>query len=136
MHATNNPRGFIALISVIVVSFVLIIAVVTLGMRGITGRFYLLDVERKQISQALAESCVTIGILKIAVDPDYSASNVTAQVGSDTCTIVSVTPNTPVSTQATIVARGVKDGATTNLKVVVDEASATAVSWLETASRP
>ncbi len=136
MHATNNPRGFIALISVIVVSFVLIIAVVTLGMRGMTGRFYLLDVERKQISQALAESCVTIGILKIAVDPDYSATNVTAQVGSDTCTIVSVTPNTPVSTQATIVARGVKDGATTNLKVVVDEVSATAVSWLETASRP
>ncbi len=136
MHATIYPRGFISLISVIVVSFVLIIAVVTLGMRGITGRFYLLDVERKQISQALAESCVTIGILKIAVDPDYSASNVTAQVGSDTCTIVSVTPNTPVSTQATIVARGVKDGATTNLKVVVDEASATAVSWLETASRP
>ena len=134
MRATN--RGFVALISAIVVSFVLLIAVVTLGMRGITGRMYLLDVERKNTSYALAESCVAIATIKIANDPDYSATNVSAPVGSETCTIVRVTPNTPTATRATLVTRGVKDGATTYLTVVIDEVSGTPVSWREIPNAP
>lgn len=136
MLATKHPRGFIALISAIVVSFVLLVAVVTLGMRGITGRLYLLDLERKISSQALAESCVAIATIKIANDPEYGVSNFDAQVGDDVCTILSVAPNTPNSSQATLKTRGVKDGATTYLHVVIDEVSGDVVSWKETPDAP
>ncbi|MEK7063836.1 MAG: hypothetical protein AAB955_04080 [Patescibacteria group bacterium] len=136
MHATNQPRGFIALISTIVVSFVLILAVVTLGMRGIAGRLYLLDIEHKNTSYALAESCITVGIIKIANDPDYTGTNITVPVGTETCTLVAVTPNTPSASRATISARGAKSGATTHLTVVIDEATALPVSWVETANAP
>lgn len=136
MYAHKTNRGFIALISAIVVSFVLLITVVTLGMRGITGRLYLLEIENKRSSQALAESCVSVATVKVFSDPLYVATNVPVQVGTNSCTILSVAPNTPVSGQSTVRVSGIYKKATTYLTVVIQTSNGALISQAEKATAP
>ena len=134
MGSNKTPRGFIALLSTIVISFTLLIAVIIIGDRGVVGRYQLLDLENKQASQALAESCIGSAMIGIANDPTFSVSNVSVPVGSYTCTVISVSPNTPTSGNTTLKASGVKSGATTYLKVVVNSSSVAVTNWQETAN--
>jgi cytoskeletal protein RodZ len=134
MRATNSTRGFIALLSVIVISFTLLIAVVAVGYRGIVGRYQLLDLENKQASQALAESCVGVAMIEVSNSAAFSATNVTVPVGDENCTLISVIPNTPASGNSTIKTSGIKNGATTYLKVVLNSSTAGVISWQETPS--
>ncbi len=135
-HRPKNKSGagFIALVSSIIIAVILLTAVVSLGSRGIAGRFILLDIENKQVSQALAEACVQSAVIAIVNDAEHAESDVSVPVGTKTCTIVSVTPNTPISGQSTIKAKGESRGATTNLEVVADSATANFISWQEVAA--
>lgn len=133
----RSGRGFIALMSVIILTVTLLLAVVALGSRGIMGRLALLDFDRKTVSQSLAESCVAVAQIYVANDANYSASGVTVPVGyQHTCTLILVSPNTPVSGQSTIKTSGIVRGATTYLKVVVNSSTLATISWLETANAP
>ncbi len=125
----SSKGGFIALISIIIIGFVLLISVIALGSRSIGTRFLLLDLERKDASKSLAEGCVQVAIIAIVNDPAYSASNVSVPVGSGTCTIKSVVSGT-IKTTANV------SGATTNLQVSVDTSSGAIISWQETATLP
>ena len=131
MRATNTKKAFIALISAIVISFTLLIAVVSVGARGLAGRFYLLDIDNKEASQALAEACVNVAFIAIANDASYSASNISVPVGSDTCTIKSVSVS---GGQSTIQTSGIVKGATTNLEVKVNSLTVAVTSWEEKAN--
>jgi len=124
LHATRN-QGFIALISVIILGFVLLATVLMLGNRSIGTRFLLLDLERKDQSRALAEGCVQVAIIEIVNNSVVPASYPkTIPVGSGTCTIKSVVSGT-IKTTANV------SGATTNLQVSVDTSSGAIISWQE-----
>jgi len=131
-----RQRGFIVLISAIVISFVLLISVVAVAQKGVTGRYLLLTLENKSISAAAAEGCIEIARVKIASNASYtvlSSAPVTLPVGSGSCTITSVTisgSNSIVSTTAS------STGATTNLVATVHSATGDIVSWSEVAVLP
>jgi hypothetical protein len=126
----NRSSGFIALISVMIISLVLLFAVISIGQRGLTSRFLLLDLERKVQTENLANACVESARIYIANDPTYSLSTpIEITVGSEKCTIFSITPSGGQSTiKAYSVATG---GATTNLEVVVNSNTVDIVSKKE-----
>lgn len=112
----------------------LLVAVISLGQRGITGRFLLLDFERKKESESLAQSCVNVGIIYVVNDPTYTTSNASIPVGSHTCTIVSIVSPSPF-TQSTIQTRGevsVNNATTTtNYEAKVRTSDGSLTSWKE-----
>src|SRR3990167_10788444 len=119
MVKTDN-EGFIALISVIVITMILLGTTATLGMKGFLDRFNILEGEAKEISAGLASACVESARIKIARDPAYdptliSPDGETLIVDDKECTIVSVV-------SGTIRTRGVHErtGATTKYEVEVD----------------
>jgi len=130
----GSNRGFISLISAIVIGLVIMLAVITLAQRGIAGRFLLLDFESKEISSGLAAACVETARIAIANDPAYQTASTSVAVGSGSCMLVSVARDTPTVGQSRIETTGEDRGATTNLRVVVDAATLDIVSWVEVPS--
>lgn len=70
MYHRSYNEGFIALFTVIIVSFVLLLVAITLNFSGFYGRFNILDSELKEMSDKLADACLEQARLAIAVD-DY-----------------------------------------------------------------
>ena len=134
----NSQRGFIALMSAIVISILLLAITLSLGFSGFFARFNILDSESKERSSALAEACVDSAILKISQDINYAptpAFNFITQTGGESidvdsskCTIVSVDTSgikKAIKTQAFI------NKAYTNLRVLIDTTSFTITSFDE-----
>jgi len=132
-----NQDGFVALISAIIISVMLLIIAVTIGMTGIFGRFNVLDSESKERSIGLAEACVDTAILKLSIDKDYlliPADHSIPIIGSDTCNIVSILPiSIPRNFPITIQTQAIVNKSYTNLVVVIDSDYAI-VSWEEESS--
>ena len=129
-------QGYIALVSVIVISALLIGISSVLSFTGFFGRFNVLDSEFKEVSIGLAEACAEQAILILADNPSYSvpAGGETYNVGSETCLIDDITPS---SWPRTIYAQGVFHDSYTNLQVVVSTpANVTVTSWQEIANLP
>jgi uncharacterized membrane protein YdfJ with MMPL/SSD domain len=92
----NYSRGFIALISVIIISLVLLIMAVSASTSSFTTRFDILHAEYKERGIALADSCVSQVLLRLAYDPAYPSGYAlpeTLIIGSDTCRIISGSGN-------------------------------------------
>ena len=94
MEFLNQKKhgGYIALMSVIIISLMLLALVAVLSTSGYFSRFNVLAAEYKRISLGLAESCVNVALLEIAKDPTY-AGNETIPVGVNECNIKSITYN-------------------------------------------
>ncbi len=75
----NNQQGFVALISVIILSASLLILVALISIAGYYTRFNVLDLEDKQVSVALAEGCTETALVRIAQNSSY------APAGSGDC---------------------------------------------------
>lgn len=111
----NRPphAGFVALMSVILVSAILLIIMFTLGTTSFFTRFDALDMEHKRISRELAEACASVGMLKFA-EGDYGGYESRILDASDTnmaCAICRVTSS------GLIAARAAYKGAYTNLEI-------------------
>jgi len=113
----TRQKGFIALTSVIVISVLLLAITVRLGFSAFFNRLDVLDSESKERSSALAEACVDTAILNIARNAAYNPSNQVVAVGSDQCTIVSVTSS---GSQKIIKTQAVINKAYTNLKISIN----------------
>jgi hypothetical protein len=102
----TTAKGFIALISVIIISVVLLALASTLGSSSLLSRFDTLNSEFKRVSLGLAESCTSVALLRIGQnyaydptsDPGYVAGKgslvvvgVDSQGVSESCYIESVT---------------------------------------------
>jgi len=74
MKPHTNERGFVALMSVIIISAILLVLVFTLGISSFLNRFDVLDTENKHISVALAEACASTAMLKLAQNPSYGTT--------------------------------------------------------------
>jgi hypothetical protein len=136
--ATQNERGFIALISVIIISVVLLATTIALAQFGIASRYFILHLEQKAVSEKLADACVHIARIMVYNDPktDFDAA-VSYPIGDEECSIVSITPD---GDESIVEARGVVGDAVTNYSVVIYNSLATDdddgefVSWTEVAS--
>lgn len=134
-EATVSQAGFIALISVILISFVLITFAVSIGLSGYLGRSNQLDSEFKEQSIASAEACIEKAVADL-VAGNPTAGTVTFGGGAYTCTIMSITEDLPISGQMTIKAQGIYKNSYTNLVVVVDGTTQAVISWREFATMP
>ena len=63
-RTSSKTNGFIALISILIVSSVLLVTTLSLAERGIAHRFFLLKHEQKSMSEQLAEACIHIARIK------------------------------------------------------------------------
>lgn len=78
----NSNEGFIALISAVIISLVLMMVVFSVSTLGFFSRFNQLDSEYKEKSSALAESCVDLAILKLIENKDYPGNEVVISADS------------------------------------------------------
>ncbi len=88
----SHHGGFVAILSVIVVSIILLGSAVARGTSQFYARSNGLNKESKSESRALASSCAYFALEKIRYDFSYSPGigGEVVMVGSDTCTILSV----------------------------------------------
>lgn len=126
----NKHDGFIALMTAIILSVILITIAVSLNQTGFFARSAVLDAEYKERSAALAEACYSKTLLALAGNPAY-AGNETMAIDADSCTIRPVLFNTPASGQTTVETRAVFNSAVTNMRIVITAASQTVLSWDE-----
>ena len=139
MKRQHHNRGFVALMSVIIISAILLVYVFTLGASSFLNRINVLDTENKRISLALAEACASTAMLKIAQNASYApiAGGECVSV-SDTCGAAGAKKTCkicPSGVSNVFYARAVYNGAYTNLRVEGSIASNnfSVVSWEETA---
>ena len=129
----KHEQGFIALITAIVLSAILMVVTVVLNQSGFFARSALLDSEYKERSVALAQACADTALLKLAANPAYAGSE-TVPVESDTCLIRPTQINMPIVGQDTVETSAVFQEASTNLRVVVNAADMSIISWDEVPS--
>jgi len=96
---SHHQRGFIALISAVIISAVLLALMTTAGLAGFWARFDALGSEEKAIARGLADSCINVALLALATSSDparYAPSEQKVVVGVSahgdllTCTIKDV----------------------------------------------
>lgn len=88
----KNQSGFIAIMSAIVISTILIAVTFALSTTAIFARFNVLNSEYKNISSNIADGCIDIALLELINNPSYNPTNEIKSFGTNTCTIVSITP--------------------------------------------
>ncbi len=93
----KSNNGFVALMSAIIISVVLLLLATSLSLTGFYDRSNILDRELKEKSSALAEACVDTAILKLANDPTYSGNEIITVSGGETCRIESISGGTIIS---------------------------------------
>lgn len=80
----KTNKGFLALFSVIIISFILISASVTLNFSGFFGRFNILDSESKMRSDALAGSCLDQARFMLTTNANFIGTGQT-NLSNETC---------------------------------------------------
>lgn len=98
----RNSGGFIALMSAIIISVILLLIVVNLSFSSFYSRSNILDSELKERSSALAEACVDTALLKLANNPLYfpPVGGESVEVDGETCIIESVSGGTIINIRA------------------------------------
>lgn len=139
MRSKNKNLGFVALMTAIMLSVILMTVAISLNQVGFLTRSEVLDSEYKDRSFALAEGCVDIALLKLAqnsgynpTDECYSVGDTCLNGGPNICTVVSVSPS--ALGQITINTGAVfpsTNGAITKLKVVIDSSDLSVSSLVE-----
>lgn len=122
-----NTRGFIALMSVIVISAILLALTFTLGTAAFLNRFDTLAWEQKRASLVLAEACVNAAMLRHA-QRNYSGGIVS--VGERSCAICSITSAGEIRTRASV------GNTHSNLFVRISPSTYAVTLWRETPLAP
>lgn len=125
-YKLQAQRGYIALMSAIVISFLLLAITISLGFTAFFGRLNVLDSESKERSNALAEACIDSAILD-ASNGTYSVDKI-VNIGSDMCRIISSVNG---GSQTTIKTHGCINKSYTNLQAIIDNNSFAIISWDE-----
>ena len=84
----KQQKGFIALISILIISAILLIITTTLSLTSFFAQFDMLEHEFKEKSKAHANACVNIAKLRLV--QNALAPEVVTISGSDTCEIESI----------------------------------------------
>lgn len=122
----SPQRGFIALISAVIISMVLLIVVTVGSFTGFFERANILDAEFKDRSATAADACADQALLFIANDSTYAGLTLLSLNSLDSCRVLvsGVSPKS-IRIQAT------SSHAVTNLHINYDPATPAVVSWQE-----
>jgi len=123
----HTQKGFIALISAILISAALLLIASSLSFTSYYGRFNILDMELKLRSAALAEACADQSLLELTNNPAYTG-NATTTVSSDLCYISQITS---FGTQRTFKARSMYKKYYTIYKITFETNGSRVLSWEE-----
>lgn len=123
MRKVKKDSGFVALITAIILTAILLTITVTLNQTSFFTRGILLDSEYKERSAALAEACVDVARLKLANDLSYSG-NETVNISDSQCRIRPIASKV-IETTAT------SSQSVTNLRVIINPSDISVVSWNE-----
>ena len=126
----NFSAGFIALMSAIIISVILLLITSTASFSGFYSRFNILDSEFKEHSLALADLCVDQVLLRLATDSTYAGGE-SVLVNASLCTIIA-SPN-PIANPRTFLLQAIYKDAYTNLRISVDVDTLGITSWEEIA---
>lgn len=119
----QRAQGFIALMSAIIISAVLLLVVTTSSFIGFYTRFNMLDAELKARSSAAASACADTQLLK-AAQRDLTSTALTLNA-IDVCQAVVLAGNT-IKVQATS-----SNSAVTNLLITYTSTDYSITSWQE-----
>ncbi|MDE1925471.1 MAG: hypothetical protein KGH79_04860 [Patescibacteria group bacterium] len=91
-HSRPHASGFVALISAILISAVLLALLVATNRSSFYARFDALDAEHLSAAQNLAGACVQEALLRLAQDYNYlpAPGGDAVSIGADSCMIASV----------------------------------------------
>ncbi len=123
-------RGYIALMSVLIVSVVLLIIMSTVSLGGFFSRFTIVDSESKHVSEALAESCFNTTLFRLAQNQNYTGNEIVILSPQGSCRILALTKDVLLG-QTAIETQAVVQHAYTNLRIIVHSSSSSIVSWQE-----
>ena len=123
-----SSQGFVALISAIIISAILLLVVTTLSFTGYYGRFNRLLDEFKERGTVLAEACANDALLRLAHERTYSG-NATTTVGNGQCYIGRI--DTTIPGEMTLHTRAIDHETYTNLKITVRTSDLILLSWEE-----
>ena len=129
----KRNKGFIALISAVLISVILLLIATNLSLTSFYGRSNILDSELKERSSALAEACADTALLKLANNRNYVlvAADHNIVVGTGRCDIFSLSPNPPRTGNITIITKANYNNTYyTTLQIVINSTN-TVVSWEE-----
>jgi len=117
-HQQRAQQGFIALLSTIIISAILLVMTVEGSFAGWHARFNVLGTEAKEQSSALARGCMEQALVRTIVDPTYGGG-ATSTFAVGTCYTFPVSYNIPAGT-ATLRTQAVVRDAYTNLVAEID----------------
>lgn len=129
-YRPKTKKGFIALVSAIIISAVLLAILLSLNLGSFFTRFNILDSENKKRSALLAGACFETARMNLSEDSSY-AGNEKIMQGGDSCRIC------PIQTSAgeiEIQTRAQVNSAHTNLKAILNSANLSILSFEETAT--
>jgi hypothetical protein len=121
MISKQRHSGYIAFISVIIISISLLTTVIAVSMSGFFSRFNILESEQKAVSFYLAKSCINTAFINFTQDTNYTAGLTNIKVGEHYCEIISVTTGSAPSSRL-ITVQGKFNSAYTNLEVEIGPA--------------
>lgn len=124
----NKKNGFVALMSVVIISAILLILAITISSSSIFERYDILASELKERSLSNAEACADEALLLIANNENHTATTTTTLTAKDQCTIGPI----PTSGNPRIFfTTSSYAGYTTNLKISVDPTTISVNYWEE-----
>ncbi len=121
LNYLRNQKGFVALISVIIIFAILMVLAALIATSSFFTRFNVLDYENKKVSVGLAEGCAETALVNLAKDTNYRPADllhgdlITIDTGK-TCKICGVQTS---GSQKIIMARALYNQAYTDLVVKV-----------------
>ena len=121
-------RGYIALTSILVISFLVMALIFAVSLSGFFLRENILDAYAKTVSLETAEACAYLALLRRAENQDYQGNEVVT-VGAETCSISQIQT---VGSELQINISATSLGAATKIFVSVDSTSLSLISWKET----
>jgi len=123
----HGERGFVALMSVIIIGAVLLAVVIGASLTGFYSRYNVLDFELKERSASTADACADQALLELANDATYAGGTTLSLNSLDKCSIgpMSGTAEKSFQIQAT------SSDAVTNLAITARAADLTIISWRE-----
>ena len=122
----KNQNGYIAIVTALILSALIIAITASISLSAFVGRKTVLNSSLKEESRALADACINVALLKLALDINYAGGE-TVTVGQD-CDIISVTTN---DNQKTITVRSVVENIYTNIRRTINANDFSIVSWEE-----
>lgn len=130
-HTYQKNSGFIALISSVIISVVLLLTITTLSFNGYYNRFNVFESEMKERSQALAKACINIALLRIVSGEKYTGNTAISISDTESCRVGEITHQSGMYSFKTSAEHY---NSQTNYKVTVNDADFSIKSLEETAT--